>query len=139
MRFIKSSGVSASASSANASCATSDKCSSSCTLPVKKPKRQAKVSTFDKWRRELNMEHKTLLWLRCDKDTTDKLLVFTVWCEVCRRYEDKLKGMRNYSGTWITRRTNYKTSNVIDHSKTDQNTFSTGTTGLKKQTRIQTN
>ena len=32
--------------------------------------------------------------------------------------------MRNNYGAWITRSTNHKTSNVIDHSKSDQHTFS---------------
>ena len=77
-----------------------------------------------KCKRELNMEHKTLLWLRCDKDETDKLLVSTLWCKICRRYKDRLNGMRNYSGAWISGSTNHKTSNVINHSKSDKHTFS---------------
>lgn len=82
------------------------------------------MSTFEKWKRELNMEHKTSPWLWCDKDETDKSLVSTLWCEICQRYENRLKGMRNYSGAWISGSTNNKTSNVIDHSKSDQHTFS---------------
>ena len=126
-RFFESSSAShgTSASSVSTSSTSSDECStSSSLLPTKKPRRQAKVSTFEKWKRELNMEHKTSLWLRCDKDDTDKTLVSTLWCEVCRRYEDRLRGMRNYSGAWISGSTNHRTSNVIDHSKSDQHTFS---------------
>ena len=108
-RFFKSSstGHGTSTSSVSTSSTSSDECSS-CLLFTKKPKRQAKVSMFEKWKRELNMEHKTSLWLRCNKDTTDKTLVSTLWCEVCRRYEDRLKGMRNYSGAWISGSTNHK-------------------------------
>ena len=32
--------------------------------------------------------------------------------------------MRNYSGAWISGSTNHKTSNVIDHSKSNQHIFS---------------
>ena len=80
-RFFESSSAShgTSASSVSASSTSSDECSgSSSLLPTKKPRRQAKVSTFEKWKRELNMEHKTSLWLRCDKDDTDKTLVSTL-------------------------------------------------------------
>ena len=69
-----SAGHGTSTSSVSTSSTSSDECSS-CFLFTKKPKRQAKVSTFEKWKRELNMEHKTSLRLRCDKDTTDKTLV----------------------------------------------------------------
>ena len=65
------------------------KLSSSSILPTKKPKRQAKVSTFDKRQRELNLEHKTSLWLRRDKDTTDMSLVSMLWCEVHLRSKYK--------------------------------------------------
>ena len=89
----------------------------------KKSKRQAKVATYEKWKRDFNVEHKTSLWLRCDRDRADKSLVSTIWCEVCRRYEDKLQGMRNYSSTWIKGSSNHKTSNISDHAKSDQHTF----------------
>ena len=59
-------------------------------------------------------------WLRCDRDDTDRNLVTTLWCEVCRRYKEKMHGMRNYTGVWVSGSTNHKTSNIADHASSDQ-------------------
>ena len=85
--FFEYSSASTSASSASTSCATSDKCNSSsiCLQRNQKGKRKCLPSTNGD-ANYVNLEHKTLLWLRCDKDTTDKLLVSTLWCEVCQRW-----------------------------------------------------
>ena len=56
--------------------------------------------------------------------TSDKSLVSTLWCEVCRRYKDKIQGMRNYSGAWVPGSTNHKTSNLVDHATSEQHTSS---------------
>ena len=86
----------------------------------KKPKRQAKVATFEKWKREFNPRHRCLEWLRCDREKSDKNSVSTLWCEVCRKYKDKIQGMRNYTGVWVVGSTNHKTSNIVDHTTSDQ-------------------
>ena len=48
----------------------------------------------------------------------------TLFCDVCRLYEDKIEGMRNYSPVWVNRSANQKTSNIIDHAKSDQHAAS---------------
>ncbi len=106
---------SASSSSSNA------ESSGICSPVAKKRKRQAKVATFDKWKREFNPKYRTLEWLQCDKDLSDRSLVSTLWCGVCRRYQDKLHEMRNY---WVAGSTNHKTSNLVDHATSEQHTSS---------------
>lgn len=44
----------------------------------------------------------------------------TLWCVACRTNEEKIKGMKNYSTSWVKGSTNHKTSNVIDHANSDQ-------------------
>ena len=41
-----------------------------------------------------------MTWLRCDIDQQKKSLVSTLWCDVCRRYEQRICGLR------VTRRVN---------------------------------
>ena len=43
-----------------------------------------------------------------------------LFCAVCQRYEDKICGMKHFSRAWITGLSNQKTSNIVDHTKSDQ-------------------
>ena len=99
-------------------CSSSSSTGSS--MDMKRAKCQVQLSTFDKWKRELDREHDTMLWLYCDNDKADRLLVSTLWCKVCRDYETKIAGMRNYSCAWIEGSCNHRTSNIVDHAKSDQ-------------------
>jgi len=86
----------------------------------KAPKRQISYTTFQKWQVQYNNEHKTLTWLRCDKDTGDARVVSLLWCEVCRRYERKICSQKNFSKGWIDGSGNHRTSNVVDHATSSQ-------------------
>ena len=86
----------------------------------KKAKRQVGMSTCEKWQREFDREYQSLLWLRCDKDEANRSLVATLYCKVCRQFEDRIRGMCNFSSAWVTGTTNHRTSNVLDHAKSDQ-------------------
>ena len=86
---------------------------------AKRLKRQVQVSTFEKWQRELDKEHNTLLWLCCERDRRERLLVSTLYCKVCREYEDKIIGFRNFSSAWING-SNQRTSIIVDHAQSDQ-------------------
>ena len=80
----------------------------------KRKKCQITYSTFKKWQRQFNIEYQSLSWLRCDKDKNDKSVVSTLWCEVCRQYENKICSFKNFSNrglkaletieqaTWLT-------------------------------------
>lgn len=99
-------------SSSTSSCDTSDACS------TKKAKRQVSVSTFEKWQRNFDRDHQTLTWLRCDKDHQDWDLVALLWCAVCREFQNKICGMKNFTsvGYWVNERatcwTTLRASNI---------------------------
>ena len=91
--------------------------SSSCS---KRSKRQVTVATCEKWQREFDRDYQTLLWLQCDVDTANRSLIDTLWCDVCRTYQTKIQYKRNFSAIWVTGSTNHKSSNIVDHSKSEQ-------------------
>ena len=86
---------------------------------AKKTKRTVSLPTFRKWQRELNKEYDSVVWLKCEQDGATGTVV-AMFCEVCRKYEDKIQSLRNYSPVWIHGSTNLKTSSVTDHAKSDQ-------------------
>lgn len=83
----------------------------------KQRKRQVSVATFQKWQSQQEKEHKTLSWLRCDKQQKH---VETLWCATCRRFDDRIRATKNFSTAWITGSTNQKLSNVLDHARSEQ-------------------
>ena len=83
-------------------------------------KRRVSVSTFEKWQGQFDKDHSTLTWLRCDKDSKDRAIVATVWCDVCRKFEESIRGMKNFSNVWIEGSSNHKTSNITDHASSEQ-------------------
>ena len=83
----------------------------------KQAKRQVTVATFRKWQTQQEKDYKTLSWLRCDKQNK---FVEKLWCATCRKFEDRLQGVRNFSAAWITGSTNQKLSNVLDHAQSEQ-------------------
>ena len=91
----------------------------------KKAKRQVTMHSFEKWQRELDCEHHTLDWLPCERNESDHSLVATLWCDVCRKNEDRIRGMRNFSRVWVSGSTYHKTSNIVDHATSDQHSAST--------------
>ena len=84
----------------------------------KQAKRHVSVATFQKWQSQQEKKHETLTWLRCDKQ---QRYVESLWCETCRRFQDKIHGN---SAAWTTSCTNQKLSNVLDHARSDQHKLS---------------
>ena len=82
-------------------------------------KRKVTVTTFNKWKTQVECDHNTLSWLRCDVTKEDKMVVEMLWCEACRKHEDSIVGMKN-SKAWITGSSNQKTSNIIEHATSEQ-------------------
>jgi len=37
-----------------------------------------------------------------------------LWCAVCKQYESRIEGLKNFSRAWIDGSTNHKTSNIVD-------------------------
>ena len=87
---------------------------------LKKTKRQVSKDTFIKWQKVHERQYQTMTWLRCTVDSSDKSLVATLWCEVCRKYERRIDSKKNFSRAWIDGSTNHKTSNVVDHASSEQ-------------------
>ena len=103
---------------AQSSSSSSDSCLSA--PRAKKSKRQVSIVTFERWKSQFDREHQSLLWLCCEKDPSDRTIVSTLFCQVCRQYESKIEGMRNYSAAWVNGSANHKTSNIVDHAKSEQ-------------------
>ncbi len=53
-------------------------------------------------------------------DLQDKSLVSTLWCVVCRKFEEQLTGQKNFSKAWIEGSIKPATSNIVDHAASDQ-------------------
>ena len=87
---------------------------------TKNTKRQVSLETFKKWQRSYEREYASLSWLHCDPDNEDKSLVSLLWCALCRKYQAKIAGHKNFSQSWIDGSCNHKTSNITDHAKSEQ-------------------
>ena len=48
------------------------------------------------------------------------MVVEMLLCEACRKHEDRIAGMKNFSKAWITCSSNQKISNIIDHTTSEQ-------------------
>ena len=70
--------------------------SSSSTSKSKQSKRQALKETFLRWQRTYEKEYQSMGWLRAEMDDQDKSLVSTLWCVVCRQYENKICGIKTF-------------------------------------------
>ena len=44
----------------------------------------------------------------------------SLYSSACKKYEDRILAMNNFSMTWITGCTNQKSRNVVDHVNTEQ-------------------
>lgn len=95
--------------------------SDSSDIQSKQAKRQVSVATFQKWQSQQEKEYKAVSWLRCDKQQN---YVTTLWCQTCRKFENKIRGTKNFSIAWILGSTNQKLSNVLCHAKSDQHKLS---------------
>jgi len=47
-------------------------------------------------------------------------LVTKLKCRVCTKYRDKIVGWKNFSDKWISGVDSVRTTNVLDHAKSDQ-------------------
>lgn len=88
-------------------------------LPDKK--RLVSLVTFQKWKTELEKECHTLSWLACETTGVGaKKSVVKLRCSVCVQYQSRIEGRRNYSSKWIDGADSIRSSNIKDHSRSDQ-------------------
>ena len=65
-------------------------------------RRRVLYSTYQKWRRDFDRDHKTVSWLGCETEFSEgKRVVVRLNCLVCSKYKDRIIGRRNYSDRWI--------------------------------------
>ena len=57
--------------------------------------------------------------LRAEMDNQGKSLVSTLWCVVCRQYETRICGPKNFSRARTNSSSNHITSNVTDHANNE--------------------
>ena len=57
-------------------------------------KRRVEYSTFLKWKRNLDREYQTMLWLDSD---SGKKVVSKLKCKVCKRLEERISSRKNFS------------------------------------------
>ena len=71
-----------------------------------------------KWQRDFNKEVKSITWLDCV--TSGKKEVVALRCTVCCRFKERIQSFRNFSDKWIVGADSLCTSNIRDHTKTNQ-------------------
>jgi len=80
---------------------------------------------FDKWQWTYKREHQSMTMacrLLCAEKIMDdqgKSLVFTLWCVVCRQYETRICGPKNFFRARTNSSSNHKTSNISDHANSE--------------------
>jgi len=75
-----------------------------------------KTKQVHKWQRTYEREHQSMVRLHAELDDQDKSLVSTLWCVVCRQYETRMCGPKDFSRAWIDGSSNHKMSSVTDHA-----------------------
>ena len=83
----------------------------------KKDRHQITIRTFESWQGQYNAPHRSLTWLRCDKDPSDRSFISMLWCEL---YRTRINRQTNFSSTWIQGTSNQRTSSVVDHANSNQ-------------------
>ncbi len=98
---------------------SSDSQADSAPPPAKK--RLVSLATFQEWKTELDKEYHTLSWLDCvTSGVGTKKSVVKLKCKVCVQFQAKIVGRRNYSDKWISGADSIRSSNIKDHSHSDQ-------------------
>ena len=98
--------------------------SSSGASKTRQSKRQVSKETFHKWQWTYKREHQSMTMacrLCAEMDDQGKSLVSTLWCVVCRQYETRICGPKNFSRAWTNSSSNHtcKTSNITDHANSE--------------------
>ena len=80
-------------------------------------KRSVTMKTVDKWIAENDKALNTTTWLQYDRK--DREYVASMKCAMCIRYQDRLRGVRNYNPAFMTGSTNLRTSSFKDYARSD--------------------
>ena len=84
-------------------------------------KRKVSYPTFQQWKRDFDREYKTLSWLECDTCIEAGTRVVTqLKCSVCKKFQSRIVGKRNFGDRWITGAESIRMSNIRDHTQSEQ-------------------
>ena len=62
-----------------------------------------------------------MTWLECDVTSEAGVKYVTkLKCRVCTKYKEKIAGRKNFSDKWINGAHSVRTTNIVDHAKSDQ-------------------
>ena len=93
-------------------------------LPEAK-RRRVSYATFSKWKVDHDQEWQTLTWPGCISALEQgKKLVSALCSEICMKYHDRIKGRKNFNEKWITGAESLRSSNVLDHARSEQHKHS---------------
>ena len=82
-------------------------------------KRGVTARTVDKWIAENDRVLNTTTWLQYDQVDREYVVTLTVTCSACIRFQDKLRGARNYSLAYVEGSKNLRASSFKDHARSD--------------------
>ena len=86
-------------------------------------RRKVKLETYKKWVKQYDSEFQTVSWLDCETSVEAGSRVVTeLKCRVCARFRSKIIGKKNFSDKWINGAESVRTTNVVDHAKSNQHT-----------------
>ena len=80
-------------------------------------KQSVSYSVFCRWKKKFDTDCKTMSWLECETTYSGaRRNVVKLRCKVCKKFEDKIVGLRNVIGGFQ----GLRTSNIKNHSRSDQ-------------------
>ena len=83
-------------------------------------RRKVKHETYRKWVSQYDRNCQMMVWLDCDTVIERGVkLVTKLKCWVCAKYKNKIQGRKNFNDKWISRADSVRTTNVLDHTKSD--------------------
>ena len=80
-------------------------------------RRSITAKTVDKWIAENDKALNTTTWLQYER--RDREYVASLKCSMCVRFQERLRGVRNYNPAFIVGSTNFRTSSFKDHARSD--------------------
>ena len=84
-------------------------------------KRKVMYITFERWKREFDKDHKTVMWLNCESSVeAGTKVVRKLKCAVCTKFRSSILHKRNFSDNWISGANSVRTSNIRDHASSEQ-------------------
>ena len=84
-------------------------------------RRKVKHTTYNSWITQYDREYQTVTWLDCETHVEDGTKVVTqLKCRVCTKFKERISGRKNYSEKWITGANSVRTTNLVDHAKSEQ-------------------